>query len=197
MTDSAVPPGSESLTDVQIRAAYVGELHQHNATVTLAEYDPSWPELFREEDRRIRGALGDGVLQLEHVGSTAVPGLAAKPIIDMCLVVADSGDEEAYVPRLEEAGYVLRIRQPELLEHRMFRGTDPSANLHVYSAGCPEIERYLVFRDRLRTHDHDRELYERTKRTLAARQWKYVDNYADAKTAVVDEIMARAGYPRR
>lgn len=197
MTDSAVPPGSESLTDVQIRARYVGELYQHNATVTLAEYDPSWPGLFREEDHRIRGALGDGVLQLEHVGSTAVPGLAAKPIIDMCLVVADSGDEEAYVPRLEEAGYVLRIREPELLEHRMFRGKDPSANLHVYSTGCPEIERYLVFRDRLRTHDRDRELYERTKQTLAARQWKYVDDYADAKTAVVDEIMARAGCPRR
>jgi GrpB-like predicted nucleotidyltransferase (UPF0157 family) len=176
----------------EIRAAWVGEPPVHDAPIELAEYDPRWPELFRREEERIRAALGERVVQLEHVGSTAVPGLAAKPIIDMCLVVADSSDEEAYVPALEAAGYVLRIREPEWYEHRCFKGPDTNVNLHVYSEGCPEIQRYQVFRDRLRTNQADRELYERTKRELAKREWKYVQNYADAKTAVVEEIIARA-----
>jgi GrpB-like predicted nucleotidyltransferase (UPF0157 family) len=180
------------MTEEQMRATVVGELHVHNAPIELAEYDPSWPELFRREEKRIRAALGERVIRLEHVGSTAVPGLAAKPIIDICLVVADSSDEEAYVPALVTAGYVLRAREPDWFEHRLFKGKNPSVNLHVYPKGCPEIDRYLVFRDRLRTNQADRELYERTKRELATREWKYVQNYADAKTAVVDEIIARA-----
>jgi len=121
-------------------------------------------------EERIRAALGGRVERLEHVGSTAVPGLAAKPIIDMCLEVADSSDEEAYVPALEAAGYVLRIRDPEWYEHRCFKGPDTNVNLHVYSEGCPEIERYLLFRDRLRTNQADCELYERIKRDLAKRE---------------------------
>jgi GrpB-like predicted nucleotidyltransferase (UPF0157 family) len=110
----------------------------------------------------------------------------------MCLVVADTRDEEAYVPALEAAGYVLWIREPEWFEHRLFKGPDTNVNLHVYSVGCPEIERYLLFRDRLRSNQADLELYLRAKRELAARTWKYVQNYADAKTAVVEEIIARA-----
>jgi GrpB-like predicted nucleotidyltransferase (UPF0157 family) len=186
------PEGHEPLTEEQIQAAWVGEPTVHDAPIELAEYDPSWPELFRREEERIRAALGERVVQLEHVGSTAVPGLAAKPVIDMCLVVADSSDEEAYVPALQAAGYVLRIREPEWYEHRVFKGPDTNVNLHVYSEGCPEIERYLLLRDRLRSNDADRELYERTKRELAQREWKYVQNYADAKTALVEEIIARA-----
>jgi GrpB-like predicted nucleotidyltransferase (UPF0157 family) len=182
----------EPMTEEQMRATVVGELHVHNAPIELAEYDPTWLELFRSEEERIRAALGERVIRLEHVGSTAVPGLAAKPIIDVCLVVTDTRDEEAYVPALEAAGYVLRAREPEWYEHRLFKGRDPSVNLHVYPEGCPEIERYLVFRERLRTDQADRELYERTKRELAKREWKYVQNYADAKTAIVEEIIARA-----
>jgi GrpB-like predicted nucleotidyltransferase (UPF0157 family) len=189
---SAESSGHERMREDEIRAAWVGEPPVHDAPIELAEYDPRWPELFRREEERIRAALGERVVQLEHVGSTAVPGLAAKPIIDMCLVVADSSDEEAYVPALEAAGYVLRIREPEWYEHRCFKGPDTNVNLHVYSEGCPEIQRYQVFRDRLRTNQADRELYERTKRELAKREWKYVQNYADAKTAVVEEIIARA-----
>jgi GrpB-like predicted nucleotidyltransferase (UPF0157 family) len=96
------------------------------------------------------------------------------------------------VPALEAAGYVLWIREPEWFEHRLFKGPDTVLNLHVYSEGCVEIERYLLFRDRLRTNRDDRELYQRTKRELATRKWRYVQNYADAKTAVVEEIIARA-----
>jgi len=144
------------------------------------------------EEQRIRAALGERALMIEHVGSTSVPGLAAKPVIDICLVVPDSSDEPAYVPALEGAGYVLWIREPEWFEHRLFKGPDTAVNLHVYSEECVEIERYLLFRDRLRTNPADRELYLRTKRELAARPWKYVQNYADAKTAVVEAVIARA-----
>ena len=186
------PKDHQPMTEEQIRATSVGEPPVHNAPIQLAEYDPNWPELFRREEERIRAALGERVVRLEHVGSTAVPGLAAKPIIDMCLVVADSGEEETYVPALEAAGYVLRIREPEWYEHRCFKGPDTNVNLHVYSEGCPEIERYLLFRDRLRTDQADRVLYERTKRELAKREWKYVQNYADAKTEIVEAIIARA-----
>ena len=129
---------------------------------------------------------------MEHVGSTSVPGLAAKPIIDISLAVADSADEQAYVPALEAAGYFLRIREPDWFEHRGFGRRDVRVNLHVFSAGCAEIERMLRFRDHLRRDDADRELYERTKRELAQRQWKYVQHYADAKSAVVEAILARA-----
>lgn len=181
------------MTEEEIRAAHVQELKPHDAPVQLAEYDHAWPELFRREEERIRAALGDRVLRLEHVGSTSVPGLAAKPCIDMCLVLADSSDEAAYVPALEAAGYQLRIREPEWFEQRCFKGPDTNVNLHVYSKGCSEIERYLMFRDRLRTNREDRELYERTKRELAARRWKYVQHYADAKSAVVEAIISRVG----
>ena len=126
-----------------------------------------------------------------------MPGLAAKPIIDITMIVADVTDEPAYVPDLEAAGYVLRIREnePDWYDHRVFKGPDTNVNLHVFSAGCVELERMVGFRDWLRTHDDDRELYERTKRELVTRDWEYVQNYADAKTAVVEEIMARAGLP--
>ena len=139
----------------------------HNAPIQLIAYSSDWPALFIREADRVRATLGDRVLMLEHVGSTSVPGLAAKPIIDMILAVADSADEPAYVPAMESAGYVLRIREPEWHQHRLFKGPDTDINLHVYSLGCPEIDKMLMFRDWLRTNDADRELYERTKRDLA------------------------------
>ena len=180
------------LTEEEILASAVGELLPHAATIELTDYDPSWPDLFRREDERIRATLGDRVLLLEHVGSTSVPGLAAKPLIDMTMVVADSSDEDAYVPALEAGGYRLTIREPDWHEHRLLKGPDTNVNLHVFSEGCSEVGRMLAFRDWLRTHDDDRELYERAKRELAAKEWKYVQNYADAKSAVVGDILARA-----
>ncbi|HEU5367075.1 MAG TPA: GrpB family protein [Ktedonobacterales bacterium] len=191
----AAQPGAaqhQPLTEEQLRAVQVGELVPLNGPVQLADYDPAWPGLFEREAGRVRAALGERVLLLEHVGSTSVPGLAAKPRIDMLLVLADSSDEPVYVPALEAAGYVLHIREPDWYEHRLFKGSDIALNLHVFSAGCSEIERMLLFRDWLRAHPDDRQLYERTKRELARREWKYTQNYADAKTAVVEEILARA-----
>jgi GrpB-like predicted nucleotidyltransferase (UPF0157 family) len=160
--------------------------------VVLVEYDPAWPGLYEREAARIRGALGAAVVGLAHVGSTSVPGLAAKPIVDVVLTVADSADEASYVPALEAAGYVLRIREPGWLEHRMFKGPDTDVNLHVFSVGEPEVGRMVAFRDRLRASEADRVLYERTKRGLAGRDWAYLQQYADAKAGVVADILGRA-----
>ena len=180
------------LTEEQIRAAQVGELVPLVGPIAIVDYDPKWPRLYEREAERVQSALGDRVLLLEHVGSTSVPGLAAKPKIDMLLVVANSADELAYVPALEAAAYVLSIREPDWHEHRMFKGPDTDINLHVFSPGSPEIDRMLLFRDWLRSNESDRRLYERTKRELARKDWKYTQNYADAKTGVVEEILARA-----
>ena len=179
-------------TDEQIRAYTIGEPQPLYRKILIVDYDPKWPDLFQREAERITGALGPRALRIEHRGSTSVPGLAAKPIIDMLLEVADSADEKAYAPALESAGYFLRIREIHWHEHRMFKGPDTEIHLHVFSSGCPEIDRILLFRDWLRSNAADRELYARTKLTLAQENWKHVQNYADAKTDVIQEILGRA-----
>jgi GrpB-like predicted nucleotidyltransferase (UPF0157 family) len=203
MTDQLADPGTdpsagrEQMTEEQIQAYSVGVIEPLKAPIQLAEPDAGWPLLFDIEEARIRAVLGDRVIDLQHTGSTSVPGLAAKPIIDITMIVADVTDEPAFVPDLEAAGYVLRIREnePDWYDHRVFKGPDTNVNLHVFSRGCVELERMVGFRDWLRTHGDDRVLYEATKRDLVTKDWKFVQNYADAKTAVVEAIMARAGLP--
>jgi GrpB-like predicted nucleotidyltransferase (UPF0157 family) len=183
-------------SEEQILAARIGEVQPLNGRIVLVDYDPQWPGLFEREAARLRGVLGNAALRIEHAGSTSVPGLAAKPIVDMVLEVADSSDEAAYVLAMEEAGYVLRIREPDWFEHRVFNGPDTDINLHVFSGGSPEIEQMLLFRDWLRRNPADRDLYERTKRHLAEQTWKYTQNYADAKTAIVARARnARSSMP--
>ena len=160
--------------------------------VKLVEYDPTWPAQYEAVAARIREAIGNRAVVLEHAGSTSVPGLAAKNQIDVVLGVPDSTDEAAYIPHLEAAGFEFAIREPEWFEHRLFRGTDPKVNLHAFSADCEEIGRMLAFRDWLRTHLDDRELYEREKRRLAEQPWNTMQDYADAKTDIVREIVGRA-----
>ncbi len=122
-----------------------------------------------------------------------MPGLAAKPVIDVILVVADSADEAGYVPALEAAGYRLHFREPAWHEHRFLVGHQPRAiQIHVFTVGSTEVQRMVLFRDRLRACPSDRDLYERTKRSLAAHQWSYAQDYADAKASVVEQIMSRA-----
>jgi GrpB-like predicted nucleotidyltransferase (UPF0157 family) len=180
------------LSEDYLRAHTIGEVKPRSGPILLVDYDPSWPDRFRQEAAKIRTALAERARYIEHVGSTSVPGLPAKPIIDIVLAVADSSDERSYVVGLETGGYTLHVREPEWHEHRMFKGTGNAVNLHVFSVGCPEIERMLVFRDWLRAYEPDRELYARSKRILARQEWKYTQNYADAKTPVVEEILARA-----
>jgi GrpB-like predicted nucleotidyltransferase (UPF0157 family) len=165
------------------------------APIEIRAYDPGWPALYEREAARVRAVLGERVVRIEHVGSTAVPGLPAKPIIDVGLEVPSSAAEDEYVPDMEAAGYVLQVREPDWFEHRLFVGPDTDVNLHVFSAGCEELDRMLLFRDHLRADSADRARYAATKRELAARGWKYMQQYADAKSAVVAEIMARAAAP--
>jgi GrpB-like predicted nucleotidyltransferase (UPF0157 family) len=140
----------------------------------------------------MRHALGPVAVVVEHVGSTSVPGLAAKPFLDVLLLVPDPGDEAAYVPRLEAAGFLLHVREPDWHQHRFLRGHDPEVQIHVFAVGSGEAERMLLFRDRLRANEDERALYEKTKRQLAARSWTRVQDYADAKSEVVEGIVARA-----
>ena len=176
-------------TDDDIEAAYIGDPPIHNDIVHLVEYRSTWAEQFQREAGRIQDALGSRALSIDHVGSTSVPGLAAKPIIDIVLTVADSSNEAAYVPHLEAAGYQLRIREPDWYEHRLFKGPDINVNIHLFSSDCVEVERMIVFHDQLRNNDDDRHLYERTKPELARRHWKYVQHYANAKSEVITTIL--------
>jgi GrpB-like predicted nucleotidyltransferase (UPF0157 family) len=157
--------------------------------VVIADPDPAWPERFARERMRIVDALGEVAMRVEHIGSTAVPGLAAKPIVDILVTLADVDDEPAFAPSLERAGYVLRVREPG---HRMFRTPDRSVHVHLWGDRDPEVDRYLAFRDRLRASEEDRQAYERLKRELARRDWDDINHYAEAKGALVEEILARS-----
>jgi GrpB-like predicted nucleotidyltransferase (UPF0157 family) len=184
--------GGAEARDAEL-AVRIGPLEILDGPVSLHDYDPRWPERFAGEEQRIRRALGDGVLRLEHVGSTSVPGLVAKPRIDILLVVSDPAGEATYAPALQAAGYTLRVREPDWYQHRMFNGPDTEVNLHVFGPDSPEIERMLRFRAHLRTHTADRDQYAAAKRELAARHWRHVQDYADAKTEVIEAILRRAG----
>jgi GrpB-like predicted nucleotidyltransferase (UPF0157 family) len=179
----------------RLREVVIGEV-ESPATIVVADYDPAWAERFRQGETKIRAALGEAALAIEHIGSTSVPGLAAKPIVDILLVVEDSSDEASYAPALESAGYVLRVREPDFHEHRMLRTAAKDVHVHVFSPQSPEIERYLLLRDHLRENEEDRELYARTKRALATRNWPSMQHYAEAKTEVIEGIIARAATAR-
>ena len=129
---------------------------------------------------------------VEHTGSTSVPSLAAKPIIDIVLVVPDTTDEDSYVPALRDVGYEFRMREPDWFEHRVLRREDPAVNLHVFPPACEEVARMVAFRDHLRADRADRDHYESTKRALARLEWPTVQHYADAKTDVIADILTRA-----
>ena len=158
--------------------------------IVLADYDDSWPEKYEEHASLIRDALGETAISIEHVGSTSVPGIAAKPIIDVLVVVEDSSDESRYLPALIRAGYELRVREPEWNEHRMLRTPEFDVHIHVFSLGCAEIGRMLAFRDRLRRSPPDRVRYESLKRELAKKDWPDMNAYAAAKTELVESILA-------
>ena len=157
--------------------------------IVVVDHDDEWPERYRLVRERIRAALGAAALGVEHIGSTSVPGLAAKPIVDVLVTVQDVEDEAAYVPPMEGAGFVLRVREPE---HRMFRTPARDVHVHLYEPDHEAVSAYLDLRDWLRVDADDRALYERTKRRLATRTWTDMNEYADAKTDVVLTVLGRA-----
>jgi GrpB-like predicted nucleotidyltransferase (UPF0157 family) len=159
--------------------------------IVICEHDPSWQERFGSEQRRLASALSDQAMVIEHIGSTAVPGLAAKPIIDILVTVAAIEPDEPYRSKLEAANYVLRVREPD---HRMFRSPDRDVHIHVWPAGHQHVDRYLIFRDWLRHNAADRALYELHKRQLAQRQWSDMNHYAEAKSEAIVPILQRASW---
>ncbi|ALE93400.1 hypothetical protein AOC05_15505 [Arthrobacter alpinus] len=157
--------------------------------IVIMEYDADWPSRFDALALTLKVAIADVALSVEHIGSTSVPGLAAKPIIDILVTVEDVANEDSYLGKLEAAGFVLRVREAG---HRMMRTPQKDVHVHVFSAGSPEISNYLDIRDWLRVDDKDRSLYAMTKRNLAQQRWADMNYYAEAKTAVISEILARA-----
>jgi GrpB-like predicted nucleotidyltransferase (UPF0157 family) len=160
--------------------------------IVIVDYDPQWPRQFQSHAQAIAAALGRAALRIEHIGSASVPELAAKPIIDILLVVKESANESSYLPMMESARYVLRVREPDFHEHRMFRTPEKDVHIHVFTIGSSEITRVLMFRDRLRSNANDRLRYEQTKRKLASQSWPHMDAYAKAKTEVIESIIAAA-----
>lgn len=163
--------------------------------IEITPPDPDWPHRFADLAARIRRALGDRVVALEHVGSTSVPGLPAKPIIDIDLTVVDVSDEAAYVPALEAAGFVLRVREPWWYGHRLLGLDDPRCFVHVWSPETPEAARHVIFRDWLRAHPEDREVYAEAKRAAAAAanaHGEHMMEYNARKQEVIRAIYGRA-----
>lgn len=157
--------------------------------LVIADYDPTWPAAYAEHEQRIRDALGPVALEVHHIGSTSVPGLAAKPIIDVLVTVDDITAEEDYLAPLLDAGYELRVREPG---HRMVRTPPRDVHVHILQAGDVAADDYLLLRDHLRATPEDRELYEQTKRSLLGTDWADMNDYADAKTPVIAAIKQRA-----
>ena len=152
--------------------------------IVIAPYDPAWAARFSAERARIAAALGERALRIEHIGSTAVPGLAAKPIVDIAVEVAALDDAAG----LAGAGYVLRVREDG---HRMYRTPEIDVHVHVWPAGHPDLAAQLAFRERLRASPEDRRAYETLKRSLATREWPDLNHYAEAKGPLIREILAR------
>lgn len=175
----------------QLRDGWVGGPRPSSDPVRVVDPDPAWPQVFAEEVERLRALLGDVAVRIEHIGSTSVPDLPAKPIIDVDVEVADTTDEAAYVPALERVGYRLVLREPWWNGHRMLLGINGGSHVHVFPVGAPEVLRHLLFRDWLRTHPEDRALYARAKRELAQTTATAPGDYTLAKNGVIDDIYGR------
>jgi GrpB-like predicted nucleotidyltransferase (UPF0157 family) len=172
-------------------AGLVGEPPKRWEKIVVEEYDPGWVGRFEAAGSALREALGGLVVGVEHVGSTSVPGLAAKSIIDIDLLLDDTADESRYLPALEAIGYRLVLREPWWYGHRMFVSGAEDVNLHVWPPTAPEPIRHRLFRDWLRSHPEDLELYASAKRRLARDTVDRPGDYSLAKNEVIDDIFAR------
>jgi GrpB-like predicted nucleotidyltransferase (UPF0157 family) len=175
----------------QDAVALVGDPPRFFRSVRIEDYDPAWADRFTAAASLLEERLDELVIRVEHVGSTSVPGLAAKPVIDIDLLVEDTENESVYVPELERLGYRLLLREPWWHGHRMLVSADEDVNLHVWPPDAPEPVRHRLFRDWLRSHPDDRHLYEATKRRLALEMADAPNEYSLAKDDVIDQIYTR------
>ncbi|UFS59545.1 GrpB family protein [Subtercola endophyticus] len=182
MSESSKPSGPDATTVELVGGAEAVEVGLHS-------YDDRWAAIYADHRRRIGDALAAVHVDIEHIGSTSVPGLAAKPIIDIVVIIDDITAEEDYLDALLAAGYELRVREPG---HRLVRTAARDVHVHLLERGDPAIDEYILLRDHLRSNADDRALYESTKRRLLNKQWRDMNDYADAKTEVIDAIKARA-----
>ncbi|MBM3715874.1 MAG: GrpB family protein [Actinobacteria bacterium] len=174
-----------------------------SSPILIVDPDPTWPQRAETVRERVMEALGVRALRVEHVGSTAVPGLPAKPILDLDLTVADPSDERVWLPRLEAIGFTLTVREPWWHEHRLLR-LDPKSEalptsagdlnvfLHVFGPDSPELIKHVVFRNWLRANSADRDRYAAAKRRAAEGPASSMTEYNVRKTAVIREIYQRA-----
>ena len=178
-------------TPEQANAGLVGERPRRWDTIVVEDYDPAWADRFDAAHAALRPALGDLIIGVEHIGSTSVPGLPAKSIIDIDLLIDDTADESRYRPALEGIGYRLVLREPWWYGHRMFVSAAEDVHLHVWPRNAPEPVRHRLFRDWLRSHPEDRELYASSKRRLAEDTVDQPADYSLAKNDVIDDIFTR------
>ena len=183
------PPGRRGRAFYSCLVAFelIGGIEKR--TIVLVPYDDAWPHAFERERRRIASALGEVAIRIDHIGSTSIPGLVAKPIIDIDVSVADPDDEAGYLPALESAGYRLRVREPG---HRMVRTANRDVHVHICRSGSDWERRHLLFRDWLRHDARDRQAYAVLKQSLAQRDWQDMNAYASAKGPLIEQITARA-----
>ncbi|MCJ1436695.1 hypothetical protein MMC27_006076 [Xylographa pallens] len=167
-------------------------------SITILEPNPEWPRRFEEVKERLQKALGALILDIAHSGSTSVPGLPAKDIIDVDLTLKDATDEASYVKPLDEAGFRFLLREPQWYQHRFFVENWPNAyhvNLHVWGPDSPEVARHRILRNWLLKTPADRELYAKVKREAAERTAVAGDSmmgYTQRKEKTIQEILGRA-----
>jgi GrpB-like predicted nucleotidyltransferase (UPF0157 family) len=160
--------------------------------VEIVIYDALWPARFMDWRHKLAESLNPIAPRIEHVGSTSVPGLAAKPVIDIQISVDDVADEAAYVPGIESVGIQLRSREHEHRFFRPFAGRPRDVHVHVCATGSRWERRHLLFRDYLRADADARAAYTAAKAEIAVRWRDDRIAYADAKTDIIEELMARA-----
>ena len=175
----------------QLAAGLVGEPPARWQSIVLEDYDPAWADQYAAARSRLEQALPGQIIGIEHVGSTSVPGLAAKPVIDIDLLLGDTAEESRYLPALEGLGYRLVLREPWWYGHRMLVSPEADVHLHVWPRDAPEPIRHRLFRDWLRTHPDDRDRYAAAKRSVARDTVDQPGDYSLSKNEVIDDIYAR------
>jgi GrpB-like predicted nucleotidyltransferase (UPF0157 family) len=178
-------------TPEQNAVALVGARPARWDHIVIVDYDPVWVDQFAAAASLLSEILVGQIIAIEHVGSTSVPGLPAKPVIDIDLLIENTADESRYVPALSEHGYWLVLREPWWYGHRMLVSPAEDVHLHLWPKDAPEPIRHRLFRDWLRSHPQDRELYATAKRRLAGDTVRNPGRYNLAKNDVIDDIYTR------